>query len=189
MQLRNILIHFIRYIFLSIWHYLVYIRFLEHIKFSLLFFWLYSVLHMRYQIKTIIFSDNSILITISCDLYKRRKTLMKKICQRFMRSTDRKRQQMYWNLYFQLLRQRHRLFSSHNSLIKSIVSRIYLSRKIDFEKSMKRLKNLQNYNRLCKFRISQSSSHFIFSRLKFHRLSRTLLYSCFVRHCSTDFQF
>ena len=142
---------------------------------------------MCYQIKTIIFSDNSILITILCDSYKKRKTLMKKIYQRFMRSTDRKRQQMYRNSCFRLLRQRHRSFSSHNSLIKSIVSRIYLSRKIDFERSIKRSKNLQNYNRLCKFRISRSSSHFIFFRLKLHRLSRTLLYSCFARHCSTNF--
>ena len=144
---------------------------------------------MRYQIKTIIFFDNSILITISCDSYKRRKTLMKKICQRFIKSTDRERQQMYWNSYFRLLRQRHRSSSSHNSLIKSIVSKVYLSRKIDFEKSMKRSINFQNYNRLYKSRISRSSSHFIFSRLKFHRLSRTLLCSCFVRHCSTDFRF
>ena len=79
-QLRNILIHFIRYVFLSAWHYLVYIRPFEHIKFSLLFSWLCNVSHLRYQIKTIIFSDNFILITISCDSYKRRKTLMKKIC-------------------------------------------------------------------------------------------------------------
>ena len=144
---------------------------------------------MRYQIKTIISSDNSILITISCDSYKRKKTLMKKICQKFIKSTDRERQQMYWNLYSQLLRQRHRSSLSHNSLIKSIVSKIYLSRKVDFEKSMKRLKNLQNYNRLCKFRISRLSPHFILFRLKFHRLSRTLLYSCFVRHCLTNFRF
>ena len=131
-------------------------------------------------------SVSSILIIISCDSYKRRKTLMKKICQRFMRSTDRKRQQMYRNSYFRLLRQRHCSSSSHNSLIKSIVSKVYLSRKIDFEKSMKRLKNFQNYNRLCKSRILRSSSHFILSRLKFHRLSRTLLYSCFARHCLTS---
>ena len=144
---------------------------------------------MCYQIKTIIFSDNSILITILCDSYKKRKTLMKKIYQRFMRSTDRKRQQMYRNSYFRLLRQRHRFSSSHNSLIKSIVSKIYLSRKVDFEESMKRSRNLQNYNRLCKSRISRSSSHFILSRLKSHRLSRTLLYSCFVQRCSTNFRF
>ena len=144
---------------------------------------------MRYQIKTIIFFNNLILITISCDLYKRRKTLMKKICQRFVKSTDRKRQQMYRNSYFRLLRQRHRSSSSHNSLIKSIVSKIYLSQKIDFEKSMKWSKNLQNYNRLCKSWISRSLSHFIFFRLKLHRLSRTLLYSCFARHCSTNFRF
>ena len=78
-QLRNILIHFIRYVFLSAWYYLIYIKSLKHIKFSFLFFWLCNVSHLRYQIKTIIFSDNSILITIPCDLYKRRKTLMKKI--------------------------------------------------------------------------------------------------------------
>ena len=129
------------------------------------------------------------LIIILCDLYKRKKTLMKKICQRFMRSTDRKRQQMYRNSYFRLLRQRHRFSSSHNSLIKSIVSKIYLSRKIDFEESMKRLKNFQNYNHLCKSRILRSSSHFIFSRLKFYQLLRTLLYTCFARRCSTNFRF
>ena len=144
---------------------------------------------MRYQIKIIISFDNLILITISCDLYKRRKTLIKEICQKFVKSTDRKRQQMYRNSYFRLLRQRHRFSSSHNSLIKSIVSKVYLSRKADFEESMKRSRNLQNYNRLCKSRISRSSSHFILSRLKFYRLSRTLLYSYFVRHCSTNFRF
>ena len=90
-QLRNILIHFIRYVFLSTWHYLVYIKSLEHIKFSFLFFWLCNVSHLRYQIKTIIFSDNFILITISYNSYKRRKTLMKKIYQRFVKLTDRKR--------------------------------------------------------------------------------------------------
>ena len=144
---------------------------------------------MRYQIKTIISSDNSILITISCDSYKRRKTLMKEICQRFVRSTDRKRQQMYRNSYFRLLRQRHRFSSSHNSLIKSIVSKIYLSRKVDFGELMKRSRNFQNYNRLYKFRILRSLSHFILSWLKFHRLPRTLLYSCFARRCSTNFRF
>ena len=144
---------------------------------------------MRYQIKTIIFSDNSLLIIISCDSYKRRKTLVKKIYQRFVKSTDRKRQQMYWNLYFQLLQQRHRFSSSYNSLIKSIISKIYLSRKVDFEKSIKRSKNLQNYNRLCKPRISRFSSHFIFFQLNFHRLLQTLLYSCFFRRCSTNFRF
>ena len=144
---------------------------------------------MRYQIKTIIFSNNLILITILCDSYKKRKTLIKKIYQRFIKSADRKRQQIYQNLYFQLMRQRHRFSSSHNSLIKSIVSKIYLSQKIDFEKSMKWLKNLQNYNRLCKSRISRILSHFIFFRLKFHRLSRMLLYSCFVRCCLTNFRF
>ena len=144
---------------------------------------------LRYQIKTIIFSDNSILITILCDLYKRKKTLIKKICQRFMRLTDRTRQQIYWNSYFWLLRQRHRFFSSHNLLIKSIVSKIYLSRKADFEKSIKWSKNLQNYNHLYKSRISRPSSHFIFFRLTFHLLSRTLMYLCFARHCSTNFRF
>ena len=114
---------------------------------------------------------------------------MKEICQRFVRSTDRKRQQMYRNSYFRLLRQRHRFSSSHNSLIKSIVSKVYLSRKVDFEESIKRLKNLQNYNRLCKSRISRSLSHFILFRLKFYRLPRTLLYLCFARHCSTNFRF
>ena len=114
---------------------------------------------------------------------------MKEICQRFMKSTDRERQQMYRNSCFRLLRQRHRFSSSHNSLIKSIISKIYLSRKIDFEKSMKRLRSLQSYNRLCQFRISRPSSHFNFFRLKFHRLSRTLLYLCFVRHCLTNFRF
>ena len=79
-QLRNILIHFIRYAFLSTWHYLVYIRSLEHIKFSFLFFSLYNASHLRYQTKTIISLNNSILIIILCDSYKRRKTLMKKIC-------------------------------------------------------------------------------------------------------------
>ena len=128
-------------------------------------------------------------MTISCDSYKRRETLMKKICQKFVKSTDRERQQMYRNPCFRLLRQRHRFSSSHNSLIKSIVSRIYLSRKADFEESMKRSKNLQDYNRLCKSRISRFSPHFILFRLKFHRLSRTLLYSCFIRRCSTNFQF
>ena len=188
-QLRNILIHFIRYVFLSTWHYLVYIKSLEHIKSSLLFFWLCNVSHLRYQIKTIIFSDNFILITISCDSYKRRKTLMKKICQRFMKLTDRKRQQIYRNSYFRLLRQRYRFSFSHNSLIKSIISKIYLSRKADFKRSMKRSRNLQNYNCLYKPRIPRSSSHFIFFRLKFYRLSRTLSYSCFVRRCSTNFRF
>ena len=142
---------------------------------------------MRYQIKTIIFFDNSILITNSCDLYKRRKTLIKKIYQRFIISTDRERQQIYRNSYFRLLQQRHYISSSHNSLIKSIVSKIYLSQKIDFEESIKRLKNLQNYSCLCKFRIFQSLSRFTLFRLKLHRLSRTLLYSCFVWHCSTNF--
>ena len=131
----------------------------------------------------------SILITILCDSYKKRKTLMKEICQRFIRPTDRKRQQMYWNLYFRLLRQCHRFSSLHNSLIKSITSRIYLLQKTDFEKSMKRSRNLQNYNRLCKSQISRSSSYFILSWLKFYRLLRTLLYSYFARRCSTDFRF
>ena len=144
---------------------------------------------MRYQIKTIIFSNNDILITISCDSYKRRKILIKKIYQRFVKSTNRKRQQMCSNSYFWLLRQRYCFFSSHNSLIKSIVSKIYLSRKTDFEKSIKRSRNFQNYNRLCKFQIPRSSSYFIFFRLKFHRLSQTLLYSCFIRRCSTNFRF
>ena len=143
---------------------------------------------MHYQIKTIIFSGNFIFITISYDSYKRKKTLIKDICQRFIKSTDRKRQQIYRNSYFRLLWQRHRS-SSHNSLTKSIVSKIYLSRKVDFERSMKRFKNFQNYNRLCKSRLSRSSPHFILSRLKFYRLSRTLLYLCIVRHCSTDFRF
>ena len=114
---------------------------------------------------------------------------MKEICQRFVRSTDRKRQQMYRNSCFRLLRQRHRSSSSHNSLIKSIVSKIYLPRKIDFEKSIKRSKNLQNYNCLCKSRISRPSSHFILFQLKSHRLSRTLLYLYFARRCSTNFRF
>ena len=48
-QLRNILIHFIRYIFLSTWHYLVYIRSLEHIKFSLLFSWLCNLSHLIWK--------------------------------------------------------------------------------------------------------------------------------------------
>ena len=116
---------------------------------------------LRYQIKTIIFSDNFILITILCDSYKRRKTLMKKIYQRLMKLTDRKQQQIYRNSYFRSLRQRYCFLFSHNSLIKSIVLRIYLSRKIDFEKLMKQLKNFQNYNYLYKFRISRSSSHLI----------------------------
>ena len=85
-----------------------------------------------------------------------------------MKSTDWKRQQMYRNLYFQLLQQHHRFFPSHNSLIKSIISKIYLSQKIDFEKSTKRSKNFQNYNRLCKSRIPRSSPYFILSRLKFY---------------------
>ena len=144
---------------------------------------------MRYQIKTIIFFDNSILITISCNSYKRKKTLMKKIYQRFMRSTDRKRQQMYRNSCFRLLRQRHRFSPSHNSLIKSIVSKIYLSRKADFEESMKQSRNLQNYNCLYKSRIPRPSSHSILSRLELHRLSQTLLYSCFARRCSMNFRF
>ena len=91
---------------------------------------------------------------------------MKEMYQRFVKSTDRERQQMYQNSYFRLLRQHHRFSSSHNPLIKSIVSKIYLSRKVDFERSMKRSKNLQNYNRLCKSRISRSSSHFIFFSIK-----------------------
>ena len=144
---------------------------------------------LRYWIKTIISSENSILITISCDSYKRRKTLMKKIYQRFVRLTDRERQQIYWNLYFRLLQQRHRSFSSHNLLIKSIVSKIYLSRKTNFGRSMKRSRNFQNYNCLCKSWISRFSLHFILFWLKFYRLSRTLLYSCFARHCSTNFWF
>ena len=81
------------------------------------------------------------------------------------------------------------LFFSHNSLIKSIVSRIYLLRKTDFEKSMKRSRNFQNFNCLCKSQIPRSLSYFIFFRLKFHRLSRELLYSCFARRCLTNFQF
>ena len=76
---------------------------------------------------------------------------MKKIYQKFMKSTNRERQQMYQNFYFRLLQQRHCFFPSHNSLIKSIILKIYLSRKTDFERSMKRLKNIQNYNRLYKF--------------------------------------
>ena len=130
-----------------------------------------------------------ILIIISYDLYKRKKTLMKKIYQRFMRSADRKQQQMYRNSYFRSLRQRHRFSSLYNSLIKSIVSKIYLLRKIDFEESTKPLKNFQNYNRLCKSWISRSLSHFIFSWLKLYRLLRTLLYLCFARRYSTNFRF
>ena len=61
-----------------------------------------------------------------------------------MKSTDRERQQIYRNLYFRLLRQCHCLSSLHNSLIKSIISKIYLSQKVDFEKSIKRSRNLQN---------------------------------------------
>ena len=142
-----------------------------------------------FMIESILFSDNSILITISCDSYKRKKTLMKKIYQKFMRSTYRKRQQTHWNSYFRLLQKRHYSVSSYNSLIKSIVSKIFSSRKVDFEESIKQSRNFQNYNRLCMSRNSQSSSHFILSRLKLYRLSRTLRYSFFVWCCSTNFQF
>ena len=96
---------------------------------------------------------------------------------------------MYRNSYFRLLQQRYCFSSSHNSLIKSIISKIFLSQRIDFEKSMKRLKNFQNYNRLYKRRNSRPSSYFIFSRLKLHRLLRTLLYSFFSQHCSMNFDF
>ena len=48
-QLRNILIHFIRYIFLSIWYYLIYIKLLEHIKFNFLFSWLCSLSHLLWR--------------------------------------------------------------------------------------------------------------------------------------------
>ena len=117
---------------------------------------------LRYQIKTIIFSDNFILITIPCDSYKRRKTLMKEICQRFIKSTNRKRQQMCRNSYFQLLRQRHRSSSLHNSLIKSIVSKVYLPRKIDS-------KNQWNDQRI--FRIT-----IVYVNLEFFDLHRILFF-------------
>ena len=48
-QLRNILIHFIRYIFFPAWHYLVYIRSLEHIEFSFLLSWLCNLSHLLWK--------------------------------------------------------------------------------------------------------------------------------------------